>query len=79
MYKKIFLKTFYIIGITLILVARFGVHFSCAESTGPPWQMFRHDLRHTGVSPFKGAQTNNLKWKICSREKDYVITCNRSR
>ena len=69
MYKKIFLKTFYIIGITLILVASFGVHFSCAESAGPPWQMFRHDLRHTGVSPFKGAQTNNLKWKFAVEKR----------
>ena len=65
MYKK----TFIILGITLILAVGFGVHFSHAESVDPPWQMFRHDLRHTGVSPFKGAQTNNLKWKFAVEKR----------
>ncbi|MGA1863726.1 MAG: PQQ-binding-like beta-propeller repeat protein [bacterium] len=28
------------------------------------WPCFRHDSKHTGVSPYVGAQTNNLKWEI---------------
>lgn len=27
------------------------------------WPMFRHDLKHTGRSPFIGVQEANLKWK----------------
>jgi len=65
MYKK----TLIILSIALILVIGFGIHFSNAETAGPPWQMFRHDLRHTGVSPFKGAQTNNLKWKFAVEKR----------
>jgi len=26
-----------------------------------PWRMFRHDARHTGRSPFIGAQTSTIK------------------
>lgn len=29
-----------------------------------PWQMFRGDLRHTGQSAYKGAQTDALKWSF---------------
>ena len=65
MYKK----TLIILSIALILVIGFGIHFSNAETAVPPWQMFRHDLRHTGVSPFKGAQTNNLKWKFAVEKR----------
>lgn len=32
------------------------------ETSKIPWQMFRSDLRHTGQSAYKGAQTNTLKW-----------------
>src|SRR6266702_8129712 len=27
-----------------------------------PWPMFRHDLQHTGRSPYLGAQTFHVKW-----------------
>ncbi len=27
-----------------------------------PWPMFHHDIRHTGQSPYLGAQTNTVKW-----------------
>lgn len=27
-----------------------------------PWPMHRHDLRHTGRSPYAGSQTNGIKW-----------------
>ena len=62
-------KIFIIFWITLIIAVSFGVHFSYAELVDPPWQMFRHDSRHTGVSPFKGAQTNNLKWKFAVEKR----------
>src|SRR5881628_3018890 len=29
-----------------------------------PWPMFRHDLLHTGRSPYLGAQTFHLKWSF---------------
>ena len=29
-----------------------------------PWPMFRHDLEHTGRSPYMGAQTGTLQWKF---------------
>ncbi len=29
-----------------------------------PWPMFRHDLQHTGRSPFLGTQTYSLKWSF---------------
>ncbi|HJO48720.1 MAG TPA: PQQ-binding-like beta-propeller repeat protein, partial [Candidatus Scalindua sp.] len=64
MFTKTFLKIFNVLLATLVLVAGLGVHFSIANSADSPWQMFRHDLRHTGISPFKGAQTNKLKWKF---------------
>jgi outer membrane protein assembly factor BamB len=41
-----------------------------AEVTGAtalgitPWPMFRHDLQHTGRSPYLGAQTFHLKWSF---------------
>ncbi|ODS32378.1 MAG: hypothetical protein SCARUB_02489 [Candidatus Scalindua rubra] len=27
-----------------------------------PWPMHRHDLHHTGRSPYVGTQTNEIKW-----------------
>jgi len=32
------------------------------DKTDKTWHMFRHDRQHTGRSPYKGAQTANLKW-----------------
>ena len=64
MFTKTFLKMFNVLLATFVLVAGFGVHSSSAVLADSPWQMFRHDLRHTGISPFKGAQTNKLKWKF---------------
>ncbi len=43
---------------------------SAAEATNTttlgnaPWPMFRHDLLHTGRSPYLGAQTFHLKWSF---------------
>src|SRR2546422_5057263 len=36
------------------------------STTSPfaPWPMFRHDLFHTGQSPFLGAQTYHSKWNF---------------
>ena len=64
MFMKAFLKVFSIFGITLILVVGIGVHFSISDSVAPPWQMFRHDLRHTGVSPFKEHRQTNLNGNL---------------
>ena len=61
---KALLKAFSIFWITFFLAVSYGVHVSIAASDDSPWQMFRHDLRHTGASPFKGAQANKLKWKF---------------
>ena len=33
-----------------------------AQLADTPWPMFHHDVRHTGQSPYLGAQTNDLKW-----------------
>ena len=40
---------------------------SQSQSTGirladTPWPMYRHDLHHTGRSPYVGSQTNKIKW-----------------
>src|SRR2546427_4266274 len=38
-----------------------------SNSTGlatAPWAMFRHDLSHTGRSPYLGAQSFHLKWSF---------------
>ncbi len=29
-----------------------------------PWPMFRHDLYHTGRSPYAGPETNDVKWEF---------------
>ncbi len=34
-------------------------HSQLADS---PWPMFRHDVRHTGRSPYAGPQTATLAW-----------------
>ncbi len=33
-----------------------------------PWPMFQHDSFHTGLSPYKGPQTNRTKWitQVCN-------------
>src|SRR2546426_9761507 len=34
-----------------------------------PWPMFRHDLLHTGRSPYLGAQAFHLKWSFNAAEE----------
>ncbi|MHC4184039.1 MAG: hypothetical protein ACYSR0_11900, partial [Planctomycetota bacterium] len=36
-------------------------HFG-ARVAHTPWPMYRHDLHHTGRSPYVGSQTNDIKW-----------------
>jgi outer membrane protein assembly factor BamB len=36
--------------------------FSSTLPTDSPWSMFRHDVNHTGRSPYKGPDTPELKW-----------------
>ena len=33
-----------------------------ADLATPSWPMSQHDLRHTGMSPYVGSQTNEVKW-----------------
>src|SRR5947208_16387875 len=54
-----------------ILGLMFGTNWTSvvAQSATPglantPWPMFRHDLLHTGRSPYLGAQTFHLKWSF---------------
>jgi len=37
-----------------------------AQLADTPWPMFRHDPKHTGRSPFLGAQAANLKWTFAT-------------
>ena len=45
-----------------------GTAVNITISLGPlpsgeyPWTMFHHDLKHTGLSPYTGAQTATVKW-----------------
>jgi outer membrane protein assembly factor BamB/serine/threonine protein kinase len=32
------------------------------DLSAAPWAMFRHDLQHTGRSPYVGSQVNTVKW-----------------
>ena len=33
-----------------------------AQTADTPWPMFRHDLQHTGRSPYVSAQKPTIKW-----------------
>ncbi len=35
-----------------------------AQLAEAPWPMGLHDLQHSGCSPFKAAQTNEVRWKF---------------
>ncbi len=61
--KKNLLKSTLII-ILLVLIISVGpmVEKVKAELANTPWPMFHHDLKHTGQSPYLGAQDNNRKW-----------------
>ena len=48
-----------------ILIGMLGISLiapASAQLADTPWPMFHHDLKHTGQSPYLGAQTNDLKW-----------------
>ncbi len=66
MSSKTFLQRFIVLWVTFsfIVITSYGICTSSAGLVDPPWQMFRRDLRHTGVSPYKGAQANTLKWSF---------------
>ncbi len=62
MFKETFLQRVIVPAFAFLLVVMVGFenHTASAGLVDPPWQMFRRDLRHTGVSPHKGAQANTL-------------------
>ena len=66
MFKETFLQRVIVSAFAFLFVATVGFEnrTSNAGLIDPPWQMFRRDLRHTGVSPYKGAQANTLKWSF---------------
>ena len=43
-----------------------------ADLAATSWPMFHHDLKHTGRSPYLGAQTNTVKWSYLTG--DYVYS-----
>jgi outer membrane protein assembly factor BamB len=48
------------LGIEMILLAVLTCAVAAADES--PWPMFRHDLRHTGRSPYTGPSTPTLHW-----------------
>ena len=57
--------------LTLLIIAVLTFSISApilvnAQLADTPWPMFRHDLQHTGRSPYLGAQTANLKWRYAT-------------
>ena len=43
------------------------LHVAAGASQGAaPWPMFRHDVRHTGQSPFVGPSTPTTKWNFAT-------------
>jgi len=49
---------------TFVAVGIYGTILQSDPVTKSPWPMFRHDLQHTGQSPYLGAPINTLKWKF---------------
>jgi len=59
-------KKYNLISLVLILVGYFlilTVHPLHAQLADSAWPMFKHDTRHTGLSPYAGPENNSLKWK----------------
>ena len=46
-------------GTAVLLVASFSTYAIAQDS---PWPMFRHDLRHTGYTPYTGPATPTVAW-----------------
>lgn len=59
-------KKYSLISLVLILVWYFiilTIHPLHAQLADSAWPMFKHDARHTGLSPYAGPENNTLKWK----------------
>ena len=54
----------------LAILFAVGKGVEAAGLADSPWPCFKHDSRHTGLSMYVGAQSNNLKW---SRQTDDEI------
>ena len=51
-----------IVAIAFALIAAMIVMPAAAQLADTPWPMYCHDLKHTGLSPYTGPETNATKW-----------------
>jgi cysteine-rich repeat protein len=59
-------KKYNLISLILIIAGYFVIltaHPLHAQLADSAWAMFKHDTRHTGLSPYAGSENNTLKWK----------------
>ncbi|MCF6149182.1 MAG: PQQ-like beta-propeller repeat protein [Candidatus Kuenenia sp.] len=60
--KRVFFFVFNIVSFLALIVFSHPTASICSELADTPWPMFRHDLQHTGQSPFKSIQHPHIKW-----------------